>query len=216
MSKDAVLKMIKDEGVEYVDIRFTDPRGKLQHVTVLADLVDEDFLDEGFMFDGSSIAGWKSINNSDMKLMADTDSAYIDPFYAEKTLCIHNTVVEPDTGERYSRDPRGTAENAEAYLKASGIGDQAFMGPQGFLSGRCTGRILEHRHRIRDGQLGAPSGRQGRLFPGQPDRRRAGHPRRDAVDHEAHGHEGRQAPPRGCVVPARTGPDLRHADQAGG
>ena len=130
MSKDAVLKMIKDEGVEYVDIRFTDPRGKLQHVTVLADLVDEDFLDEGFMFDGSSIAGWKSINNSDMKLMADTDSAYIDPFYAEKTLCIHNTVVEPDTGERYSRDPRGTAENAEAYLKASGIGDQAFMGPE--------------------------------------------------------------------------------------
>jgi len=108
MSKDAVLKMIKDEDVEYVDIRFTDPRGKLQHVTIVADLVDEDFLDEGFMFDGSSIAGWKSIEESDMKLMPDTNSVYVDPFYAEKTICIHCSVVEPDTGEPYPRDPRGT------------------------------------------------------------------------------------------------------------
>jgi hypothetical protein len=84
MSTDAVLQMIKDEDAAYVDIRFTDVRGKLQHVTVDVDLVDEDFLEEGFMFDGSSIAGWKSIENSDMKLMADTTSAYVDPFYAEK------------------------------------------------------------------------------------------------------------------------------------
>ncbi|MEC7669809.1 MAG: glutamine synthetase beta-grasp domain-containing protein, partial [Pseudomonadota bacterium] len=89
MSTDAVLKMIEDEGVEYVDIRFTDPRGKLQHVTVMADQVDADFLEEGFMFDGSSIAGWKSIEASDMKLMPDTDSVYVDPFYAEKTICLH-------------------------------------------------------------------------------------------------------------------------------
>ena len=130
MSKDAVLKLIKDEDVAYVDIRFTDPRGKLQHVTVIADLVDEDFLDEGFMFDGSSIAGWKSIEASDMKLMPDTESAYIDPFYAEKTLCIHCSVVEPDTGEAYDRDPRGTAIKAEAYLKSSGIGDSAYFGPE--------------------------------------------------------------------------------------
>ncbi|MCA0940541.1 type I glutamate--ammonia ligase [Yangia mangrovi] len=130
MSKDAVLKLIKDEDVAYVDIRFTDPRGKLQHVTVIADLVDEDFLDEGFMFDGSSIAGWKSIEASDMKLMPDTESAYIDPFYAEKTLCIHCSVVEPDTGEAYDRDPRGTAMKAEAYLKSSGIGDSAYFGPE--------------------------------------------------------------------------------------
>ena len=108
MSKD-LLKMMKDEGVEYVDIRFTDPRGKLQHVTVIADLVDEDFLEEGFMFDGSSIEGWKSIEASDMKLMPDVDSAYVDPFYAEKTVCLHCSVVEPDTGEAYERDPRGTA-----------------------------------------------------------------------------------------------------------
>ncbi|MCL4130671.1 UNVERIFIED_CONTAM: hypothetical protein GTU68_030946 [Idotea baltica] len=130
MSKDAVLKLIKDEDAEYVDIRFTDPRGKLQHVTVVAELVDEDFLEEGFMFDGSSIAGWKSIEASDMKLMPDTESVYIDPFYAEKTLCIHCSVVEPDTGEPYNRDPRGTAEKAEAYLKSSGIGDVAYMGPE--------------------------------------------------------------------------------------
>ncbi|AWI83273.1 type I glutamate--ammonia ligase [Alloyangia pacifica] len=130
MSKDAVLKLIKDEDVAYVDIRFTDPRGKLQHVTVIADLVDEDFLDEGFMFDGSSIAGWKSIEASDMKLMPDTESAYIDPFYAEKTLCLHCSVVEPDTGEAYDRDPRGTAAKAEAYLISSGIGDAAYFGPE--------------------------------------------------------------------------------------
>ena len=130
MSNASLLKLMKDEEVEYVDVRFTDPRGKLQHVTVVADLVDEDFLDEGFMFDGSSIAGWKSIDQSDMKLMLDTDSAYIDPFYAEKTVCVHCNVLEPDTNEPYSRDPRGTAIKAEAYLKSSGIGDTAYMGPE--------------------------------------------------------------------------------------
>ena len=130
MSADAVLKMIKDEEAAYVDIRFTDVRGKLQHVAIDVDLVDEDFLEEGFMFDGSSIAGWKSIENSDMKLMADTTSAYVDPFYAEKTICIHCSIVEPDTGEAYERDPRGTAQKAEAYLKSSGIGDVAYMGPE--------------------------------------------------------------------------------------
>ena len=130
MSADKMLKTISDENVEYVDIRFTDPRGKLQHVTVMSGQVDGDFIDEGFMFDGSSIAGWKSIEASDMKLMIDTDSAYIDPFYAEKTLCVHCSVVEPDTGEAYERDPRGTAEKAEAYLKSSGIGDVAYMGPE--------------------------------------------------------------------------------------
>jgi glutamine synthetase len=130
MSKDAVLKLIKDEDVAYVDIRFTDPRGKLQHVTVMADQVDEDFLDEGFMFDGSSIQGWKSIEASDMNLKPDTESVYIDPFYAEKTLCVHCSVVEPDTGEAYERDPRGTAQKAEAYLKSSGIGDVAYFGPE--------------------------------------------------------------------------------------
>ncbi|TKD22990.1 type I glutamate--ammonia ligase [Rhodobacter capsulatus] len=124
------LELMKAEEVEYVDIRFCDPRGKLQHVTLVADLVDEDFFEEGFMFDGSSIAGWKSIDQSDMKLIPDASSVYIDPFYAEKTMCVHCNVVEPDTGEAYSRDPRGIALKAEAYLKASGIGDVAYFGPE--------------------------------------------------------------------------------------
>jgi glutamine synthetase len=127
--KDA-LKLMKDEEVEYVDVRFTDPKGKLQHVTLIADLVDEDFFEDGFMFDGSSIAGWKSIDQSDMKLIPDPGSVYIDPFYAEKTMCVHCNVVEPDTGEPYARDPRGTALKAEAYLISSGIGDTAYMGPE--------------------------------------------------------------------------------------
>jgi glutamine synthetase len=130
MSTKDFLKLIKDEEADYVDIRFTDPKGKLQHVTIVADLVDEDFVEEGFMFDGSSIAGWKSIDQSDMKLMLDTTSAYVDPFYAEKTVCVHCTVVEPDTMEPYDRDPRGTAEKAEAYLKASGMGDTFYCGPE--------------------------------------------------------------------------------------
>ena len=130
MSTKDFLKQIKDEDIAYVDIRFTDPRGKLQHVTVDVDIVDEDFLEEGFMFDGSSIAGWKSIEASDMKLMPDVESAYVDPFYAEKTICVHCSIVEPDTGEAYERDPRGTAQKAEAYLKSSGIGDVAYMGPE--------------------------------------------------------------------------------------
>ena len=134
MSTESVLKTIADEDIEYVDIRFTDPRGKLQHVTVMSDQVDADFIEEGFMFDGSSIAGCKSIEASDMKLMMDTNSAYVDPFFAEKTLCVHCSVVEPDTGEAYERDPRGTAQKAEAYLKSSGIGDVAYFGPEAEFS----------------------------------------------------------------------------------
>jgi glutamine synthetase len=126
----SVMKTLKDDEIPYVDLRFTDPKGKVQHVTVMSDLVDEDFIEEGFMFDGSSIAGWKSIEESDMKLMPDPASAYVDPFFAEKTLCIHCSVVEPDTGEPYSRDPRGTAQKAEAYLKSSGVGDVSYFGPE--------------------------------------------------------------------------------------
>lgn len=125
-----LVKKIADEDIAYVDIRFTDPRGKLQHVTVINDLVDEDFLAEGFMFDGSSIAGWKSIDKSDMKLMPDLSSIYMDPFYAEKTLCVHCDVLEPDTNEPYDRDPRGTARKAEAYLQSTGIGDASYWGPE--------------------------------------------------------------------------------------
>jgi len=130
MSAADVLKMMKDEDVAYLDIRFVDPRGSMMHVTIINDMVDEDFLEEGFMFDGSSVPGWKGIEASDMKLVLDTDSVYIDPFYAEKTLAIHASIVEPDTNEPYERDPRGTAQKAEAYLKASGIGDVSYFGPE--------------------------------------------------------------------------------------
>src|SRR5574337_2162398 len=125
-----VLQKIKDEDIKYVDLRFTDPRGKWQHVTFDVALVDEEMFSEGTMFDGSSIAGWKAINESDMKLMPDPSTACIDPFFSASTLSIVCDVLEPITGEPYTRDPRGTAKKAEAYLKNTGVGDTAFFGPE--------------------------------------------------------------------------------------
>ncbi|MDZ5448999.1 type I glutamate--ammonia ligase [Labrys portucalensis] len=125
-----VLKAIKDNDVKYVDFRFTDPRGKWQHVTFDVSLVDEEIFTEGTMFDGSSIAGWKAINESDMCLMPDPTTATMDPFFSAATMSITCDVVEPSTGEGYSRDPRGIAKRAEAYLKSTGIGDVAYFGPE--------------------------------------------------------------------------------------
>ncbi len=125
-----ILKKIKDEDIKFVDLRFTDPRGKLQHVTMDSSLVDEDMFAEGVMFDGSSIAGWKAINESDMTLMLDPATMHVDPFFAQSTIAIFCDVLDPVSGEPYNRDPRGTAKKAEAYLKASGIGDTVFVGPE--------------------------------------------------------------------------------------
>lgn len=130
MSADAVLKKIKNENIKYVDLRFTDPKGKWQHVTFDESLVDEDFFSEGQMFDGSSIAGWKAINESDMVLMPDPATAVLDPFFAQPTLSIFCDILEPSTGQPYGRDPRTTAKAAEAYLKSSGLGDTAYFGPE--------------------------------------------------------------------------------------
>lgn len=130
MSANAILKNIKDNNIKFVDLRFTDPRGKWQHVTFDKAMVDDDFFAEGSMFDGSSIAGWKAINESDMTLMPDTSTAIIDPFFAQPTLSITCDILEPSTGQPYSRDPRTTAKAAEAYLSAAGIGDTAFFGPE--------------------------------------------------------------------------------------
>ena len=127
---DKILKEIKDKDVKYVDVRFTDTRGKLQHVTFDIDLVDDDFLNEGTMFDGSSIAGWKAINESDMILKPDLDAVYTDPFSATPMLIVFCDIVEPSTGEGYSRDPRTTAKRAEAYVKETGIGDTVYVGPE--------------------------------------------------------------------------------------
>ena len=129
-SASEIIKRIKDEDIKYLDVRFTDPKGKMQHVTMDADLVDEDMFADGIMFDGSSIAGWKAINESDMCLILDPASAHMDPFFAQSTMAIFCDVVDPVTGEPYNRDPRGTAKKAEAYLKSTGIGDTCFIGPE--------------------------------------------------------------------------------------
>jgi glutamine synthetase len=130
MAGKPIQQIIKEKDVKYVDLRFTDPRGKMQHVTFDIGLCDDEFWAEGTMFDGSSIAGWKAINESDMILLPDTATATIDPFYAQTTLAIFCDILEPSTGEPYSRDPRGTAKLAEAYLKSTGIGDTVVFGPE--------------------------------------------------------------------------------------
>ena len=125
-----VMKMIKDNDVKYVDFRFTDPRGKWQHVTFDVSMIEEDTFAEGQMFDGSSIAGWKAIHESDMNLMPDPATACIDPFFAETTLVLVCDVLEPTTGEPYNRDPRGIAKKAEGMVKSMGVGDTIFFGPE--------------------------------------------------------------------------------------
>ncbi len=124
------MKLIKENDVRWVDLRFTDTHGKEQHVSIPASEVDEDFFEDGQMFDGSSIAGWKGINESDMVLMPDDNASVLDPFTDDTTLIVRCDVVEPSTMQGYERDPRSVARRAEAYLKSTGIGDTAFFGPE--------------------------------------------------------------------------------------
>ncbi len=130
MSAEKVLKHIKDNDINFVDLRFTDPRGKMQHVTFHSDLVDEDLFEDGTMFDGSSIGGWKDINESDMVLMPDTSTAKMDPFYQQDTMTLFCDILEPDTNEAYNRDPRGTAKAAETYMRSAKVGDKVYFGPE--------------------------------------------------------------------------------------
>jgi len=125
-----VMKMIADNEVKFVDFRFTDTRGKEQHVSVPVSAFDEDKFVSGHAFDGSSIAGWKGIEASDMLLMPDAGTANMDPFREEPTLILTCDVIEPSDGKGYSRDPRSIAKRAEAYLKSTGLGDTAFFGPE--------------------------------------------------------------------------------------
>ena len=125
-----IRKMIEDNDVEYIDVRFTDPRGKLQHLAMCEHAMDEDAFNEGILFDGSSIAGWKAINESDMLLVPDMETAVMDPFTAQPQLIIFCDVKDPITGEFYSRDPRGTAKKAEQFVKDSGVGTDVFFGPE--------------------------------------------------------------------------------------
>ena len=195
-----------------VDLRFTDPKGKWQHLTMVASVLGEDELEDGLMFDGSSIAGWKVINESDMILKPDLERIYVDPFSAEPMLIVFCDIVEPSTGEWYARDPRSTAKRAEAYLKSTGVGDTIYVGPEAeffmfddvrFEDGYAgSGYAIDdielptnRRQGIRERQPCAPSACQGRLLPRGPGRQRRGHPRRDGLDDDRNGPALRQAPP---------------------
>jgi glutamine synthetase len=125
-----VMKMIKDKEVKFIDLRFTDTRGKEQHVSMPASVIHDDFFAEGKMFDGSSIAGWRGIQDSDMVLMPEADTAVMDPFADENTLILRCDILSPTTMQGYERDPRSLAKRAEAYLKSTGVADTAFFGPE--------------------------------------------------------------------------------------
>jgi glutamine synthetase len=127
---DELLKFVKDEGVEFIDVRFCDLPGIMQHLTVPADAFSADAMASGMMFDGSSIRGFQAIHESDMKLLPDPATAFVDPFRKAKTLALNFSIVDPFTDEQYSRDPRNIAAKAEAYLKATGIADTAYFAPE--------------------------------------------------------------------------------------
>jgi glutamine synthetase len=124
------LQLIKDNDVKWIDLRFTDFHGKEQHVTIPAKTIDEGFFEDGQMFDGSSIAGWKTINESDMILLPDDTTAVLDPFTEDATLIVRCDIIEPTTMQGYERDPRSVAKRAEAFLQSTGLGDTAFFGPE--------------------------------------------------------------------------------------
>jgi glutamine synthetase type I len=130
MTASDVLKMVKENEAKFVDFRFTDTKGKEQHVSVPVSHFGQEKFDDGHAFDGSSVAGWKGIEASDMLLMPDPNTAFIDPFREETTICITCDVIEPSDGKGYERDPRSLARRAEAYLKSSGAGDAAYFGPE--------------------------------------------------------------------------------------
>ena len=195
-----VLEFLKENSVEYVDLRFTDPRGKWHHTAQHVSTIDEDVFRDGIMFDGSSIAGWKAINESDMILMLDPETVVMDPFSAKPQAIIVCDIIEPSTGQPYTRDPRGTAKKAEAYVKASGIGDACFFGPEAeffifdnvkFGTGGNYGiyqldSIEGPQASLKDypeGNMGHRPGVKGGYFPRPAGGQRGGPARRDAVDH---------------------------------
>ena len=209
-----VLKMIKDKEVKFVDLRFTDTRGKEQHVSVPARRSSNDKFESGHAFDGSSIAGWKGIQASDMLLMPDPATRTSIRSWTRPRCNITCDVIEPSDGKGYERDPRSLAKRAEAYLKSTGIGDIAYFGPEPEffifdaveMVGRHVGQLLQDLlergamvvgREIRGRQHGASSAGQGRLFPGAAGRLAAGHPLRDVPRDEADGRRSRGASSRG-------------------
>jgi len=184
MSK-KTFELINDSGAKWVDLRFTDTKGKEQHVTIPTSEISEEFFTEGKMFDGSSIAGWKGINESDMILMPEDASAVTDPFFEEPTINLRCNIIEPSTGEGYIRDPRSIAKRAERYLQETGIGDQALFGPEPeffvfdnvefetSISSNAY-RVFSHEgdwvsgQKLEDGNLGHRPGVKGGYFPVPP------------------------------------------------
>ena len=214
-----VLKVVKENEINYIDLRFTDPRGKWQHLTMTSEFVDEDAFADGIMFDGSSIAGWKAINESDMALIPDATTAVMDPFSAQSEMILFCDVVEPSTGQPYQRDPRSVAKKAEAYLGSTGIGDTAYLGaePEFFVfddvryavkMNNCfyefssdegpyvTGRILP------EGNAGHRPPVKGGYFPVPPVDFVPGPAGRNGLGHARHGPDHGQASPRGRPQPA--------------
>jgi glutamine synthetase len=185
MAVEKALDLIKESEAKFVDLRFTDTKGKEQHVSIPAHAVDEDFFEEGKMFDGSSIAGWKGINESDMILMPDPTSIVLDPFAEETQVNIRCDILEPSTMQGYERDPRSVARRAEEYLKSTGIGDEAFFGPEpeffmfddvrfhtdmagSFYAINSTEAKWNSGTEYEDGNLGHRPGVKGGYFPVPP------------------------------------------------
>ena len=190
------LNLLKEKEAKFVDLRFTDTRGKEQHLTIPAHTVDASFFEDGKMFDGSSIAGWKGIQESDMVLMPDASTLVVDPFTEDTTLNLRCDVYEPSTMQGYARCPRMTAKRAEAYLKSTGIADQAFFGPENeffifddvrygadmngsFYQIDSDEGAWNYTQGIRGRQYRPSSRHQGRLLPRTAGRLTAGHPLRD-------------------------------------
>ena len=225
MNAKEVLEFAKKNNVKIVDLRFTDFPGQWQHCSYPISEIDEGTFEDGMGFDGSSIRGWKAINESDMLMVPDPTTAFIDPFFEHPTLSLICNIQDPITREPYSRDPRWIARKAEKYLKSTGIGDTAYFGPEAeffifndarFSSGPRA-RLLQldsvegtwNTGRDEGGRnlaLQAPP--QGGLLPGPADRQPAGHPQRDGADDGEDRHPGRGAAPRGGD--RRSGRD-RHA-----
>ena len=185
MSVEKALNMLKENDVKFVDFRFCDTRGKEQHVTYPAHTIDEDTFEEGKMFDGSSVAGWKGINESDMILMPDASTAVIDPFYDDTTMILRCDIIEPSDMQGYERDPRSIAKRAEAYMNSTGIADTAYFGPENeffvFDDVRWTATMGESSYKIdseeaewnsekiyEDGNIGHRPGVKGGYFPVPP------------------------------------------------
>ena len=229
MTAAEVIALIKESEVKFIDFRFTDTIGKEQHVTVPAHTVDDDLFEDGKMFDGSSISGWKGINESDMILMPDPDTAVVDVFPDEPTMNLRCTVVEPSTMQGYDRCPRSLATRAEAYLKSTGVADAAYFGPENeffvfdhvswddrhaqcVLQDRLGRGRLEHRPQLRVWQHGPPPDRQGWLLPGSAGRLTARPAFRHVPGNRRNGRNDRGAPSRGRDGrPVRNRHEVQHA-----